>query len=84
MDVKTKALVSVAASVGANCQSCLQRTVAMATEAGAEKSEIINTINIAKNIRSGAGEGLDEFARTLIDSSGAKEAKSGCGCGGNC
>ncbi len=83
LDIRTKELIAVGASVTANCQPCLQFHVTKARESGAGDEEIATTIAVAKTVRKGASAKMDDFAATLEAAEEAVEsgAGSGCGCG---
>jgi AhpD family alkylhydroperoxidase len=82
LDNRIKALIAVGASVAANCQPCLQTTVAMAHESGANEQEIAVAIAVGKNIRRGAASKMDKFASDLNRSVPAPSPANdgGCGC----
>lgn len=66
MDERTLKLIAVGASVGANCHPCLEYHVAKALEAGIERHEIMEAVNVAKGVRSGAASSMDKLALRLI------------------
>jgi AhpD family alkylhydroperoxidase len=82
LDNRIKALISVGASVAANCQPCLQSTVTMARESGADEQEIAVAIAVGKNVRRGAAYKMDKFASDLNRSATAPSPATdgGCGC----
>jgi AhpD family alkylhydroperoxidase len=82
LDNRIKALIAVGASVAANCQPCLQNTMAMAHESGADEQEIAEAITVGKNVRRGAASKMDKFASDLNRSVVAPGPASdgGCGC----
>ena len=65
LEVKTTALIAVGASTAANCAGCLEKTVSMAKEAGADEEEIGEALEIGRRVRAGAASKLDQFAKTL-------------------
>ena len=83
IDLKTKALIAVGASVTANCQPCLQYHVSMAREAGADEEELAVAVAVAKAVRKGAAAKMDDFAASLSGKPvpAGCEAGKGCGCG---
>lgn len=83
MDDRIKELISVGASVTANCQPCLQYHVSKALESGAEEQEITKAIEAGKMVRKGAASKMDKFASSLIQAvpSTATASDEGCGCG---
>jgi len=64
---KTTALIAVGASTAADCAGCLEKTVSMAKEAGADQGEIGEAIEIGRRVRAGAATKIDQLAATLID-----------------
>ncbi len=81
LDIRTKELVAVGASVTANCQPCLQFHVTKAREAGAGDEEIAIAIAVAKAVRKGASAKMDDFAAKMEAAEEAVESGAGCGCG---
>jgi len=79
---QTQALIAVGAAVSANCQPCLQSTVAMALESGANEREIAEAIEVGKRVRKGAASKMDRFASELklAHSLPIPVADEGCGC----
>jgi AhpD family alkylhydroperoxidase len=82
LENRIKALVAVGASVTANCQACLQSTMQMALENGADEFEIAAVIEIGKKVRAGAASRMDHFISCLNVSAraGEKSGNGGCGC----
>jgi len=84
MDYRIKELIAIGASVTANCQPCLNYHIGKAREAGADEEEIGTAIDVAKAVRKGAMNKMDQFASTIVDQAGAIAAASekgrGCGC----
>ena len=83
LDNHIKALIAVGASVTANCQPCLQSTMAMAQESGADEQEIAEAIEVGKRVRKGAASKMDAFAANLTQAVplAAGSANEGCECG---
>jgi AhpD family alkylhydroperoxidase len=83
MDNRTKGLIAIGASVTANCQPCLNYHVGKAREAGADENEISAAIDVAKAVRKGAMNKMDEFASTIAvgKETAAVALQNGCGCG---
>lgn len=48
LESKTTALVAVGASTAANCTGCLEKTLNMAKEAGADQEEIGEAVEIGR------------------------------------
>jgi len=68
MDEKTKKLIAVGASVGANCHPCLEYHVGKALEAGIDRAEIREAAEVGKAVRAGAASSIDKLALNLIRS----------------
>jgi len=66
MEEQIRKLIAVGASVGANCHPCLEYTVGKALEAGIDRDEIMEAVNIAKGVRQGAASSMDKLALNLI------------------
>ena len=82
LDNHTKALIAVGASITANCQPCLQSSMAMAQESGADEQEIAEAIEVGKRVRKGATSKMDAFAANLNQAVPltAGSANEGCRC----
>lgn len=82
LDERTMRLIAVGASVTANCQPCLQTSIAKALEEGVSTSEITVAINVGKMVRRGAASKMDQFAASLTpaDPVNVSPVDSGCGC----
>jgi len=81
MDNRIKELVAIGASVTANCQPCLNYHAAKAREAGADEKEINMAMDVAKAVRKGAMNKMDQFASTIVGQAGEIAAASAKGCG---
>lgn len=66
MDDRTKKLIAVGASIGANCHPCLEYHVGKALESGIDKGEIMEAIDVAKAVRGGATASMDKLALKLL------------------
>jgi AhpD family alkylhydroperoxidase len=84
MDERTKKLIAVGASVGANCHPCLEYHVGKARELGIQCSEIMEAVEAAKAVRGGATAGIDRLALRLLDdgapSRSGESRESSCCC----
>ena len=82
LDDRMRALVAVGASITANCQPCLQSTIAMARESGADDQEIAEAIEVGKMVRKGAASKMDKFivSQNIVVPASASEKDGGCGC----
>jgi len=67
MDERTKKLIAVGASVGANCHPCLEYHIGKARELGIECSEIAEAVEAAKAVRGGAAASMDKLALALLN-----------------
>lgn len=68
MDLLTKELIAIGASVTANCVPCLRYHLNKGREAGAEEAEIHTAVSIGRMVRKGAASKWDEVAETLLGS----------------
>ena len=75
MEDKVKLLIAVGAAVTANCQPCLRTAVSQAQNAGLEKKEILEAVQIGRLVRRGAVAKMDQLASNLTgkDVSGPEE-----------
>ena len=78
-DNRTSELIAIAASVAANCQSCVEYHVGKAAEHGAETGDVAQAIEIGRMVRRGAAAKVDQVANGLLhkESSTAAGATSG-------
>jgi len=88
LDNRVIELIAIGASVGANCQPCLEYHVAKALENGSCKQEIQEAINVGITVRKGAANKMDKYIVSLwenvssVPRSADKDCE--CGCGGSC
>lgn len=80
MDARTKELVAIAASVTANCQTCLEYHVAKAGQLGADDREVRESINIARVVRKVVAEKTDAFLAVVAPDDAAKPQPAGKSC----
>jgi AhpD family alkylhydroperoxidase len=66
MDERTKKLIAVGASVGANCHPCLEYHVGKAQEFGIERSDIMEAVEAGKAVRGGASASMDKLTLKLL------------------
>ncbi len=66
MDERTKRLIAVGASVGANCHPCLEYCIGKARELEIPCSEIMAAVETAKAVRGGATASMDRLALKLL------------------
>jgi AhpD family alkylhydroperoxidase len=69
MNSQIKELIAIGASVTANCQPCLEFHVGKAREYGAGEKEISMAIAVGQTVRKGAAAKMDEFAKSVSESS---------------
>ena len=81
MDIRTKELIAIGASITANCQPCLRYHVSKAKENGAAEAEISEAIAVGKMVRKGAQAKMDKFALTVYKDAraGDNALEEGCG-----
>jgi AhpD family alkylhydroperoxidase len=82
LDKRIIRLIAVGASVGANCQPCLQINVTKALECGANGQEIAEAIEVGKMVRQGAASKMDAFAEQFnqAEEPASKQTNENCGC----
>ena len=82
LDIRTRELIAVGASVAANCQACLQYHFDKTRENGVEPEEIAEAIEVGRAVGKGAASSMKKFASTLTGSSPspANCLQPGCGC----
>ncbi|MDT8901680.1 carboxymuconolactone decarboxylase family protein [Anaeroselena agilis] len=83
LDKRTQALVSVGASVAANCHPCLEYHSARARETGLTDQEILAAAEAGRAVRAGAAKSMDQLITRLLAEKPAT-AQPGCGGGCNC
>lgn len=81
LDQRITGLVAIAASVGANCQPCLEYHRNKALQNGTAEAEITEAIEIGKAVRKGAANHMDIFAASLSGRPATVRGGEGCGCG---
>ena len=84
MDEQTLRLIAVGASTAANCQPCLETSIAQALECGADEQEVAEAIGVGKMVRKGAASKMDQFISSLrqADPLATDSSNQGCGCSG--
>lgn len=81
MDDRTKKLIAVGASVGANCHPCLEHHVAAALEAGIDRDDLWMAVEVGKAVRNGAAASMDKLALHLVrERLPGTRAAGTCGC----
>lgn len=83
LDLRTRELIAVGASVAANCQPCLQYHLDKIRENGVGTEEIAEAIEVGRTVNRGAASSMSKFASTLVAGSPfpGRAAEPGCGCG---
>ena len=66
MDDRTKKLIAIGASVGANCHPCLEYHVGQALVAGIDRDDMMEAVKVAEAVRAGAASSMDKLALKLI------------------
>ena len=66
MDMRTKELIAIGASITANCQPCLEYHVTKARDNGAEEKEIKEAIAVGRTVRRGAAGKVDQHASEML------------------
>ena len=66
MDVRTKELIAIGASITANCKPCLEYHVAKAKENGATDQEVAEAVAVGKMVRKGAASKMDQFTSAAL------------------
>jgi AhpD family alkylhydroperoxidase len=67
LDTKTQELISIAASLVAKCQGCIEGHLKKALEAGATEEEISETLSIAAAINAAAIIDLTDIAANNLN-----------------
>jgi AhpD family alkylhydroperoxidase len=81
MDERTKKLIAVGASVGANCHPCLEHHVGKALEAGIDRDDLMEAVEVAKAVRKGAASSMDKLSLHLVrDTLPGTAAAGTCDC----
>jgi len=82
LDLRTKELIAIGASVAAHCQPCLKFHVDKIREVGGEPREIAEAIEVGKMVGKGAAFNMRQFAAQWTAGDLRKpSARTGCGCG---
>lgn len=82
LDIRTRELIAIGASITANCRPCLQHHVNLAMNKGVNEQEIAEAIAIGQLVRKGAAGNMDKFATSVnaaIPSVSTSNANSCCG-----
>ena len=66
MDEKTKNLISMGASIAANCIPCFEHYYLMAEKKGITEEEIKDVIMIAEKVKNGAGVATRQFVCDIM------------------
>lgn len=84
LETKTIALISVGASVAANCHPCLEYHTAHARELGLTDQEIKAAAEAGKAVKAGAGKSMEKLIAKLLSAEEAAPEQAGCGAGCGC
>jgi AhpD family alkylhydroperoxidase len=82
LDIRTRELIAIGASITAHCQPCLQHHVSRARENGVNDQEIAEAIAMGQMIRKGAAGKMEKFAATVCSSVPVACASDAGGCCG--
>lgn len=66
IDIKTKELIAIGASIITNCQPCLRYHLKIAEDSGATEEEIKDAIKIAGFVKSKSSTIMDKFAVEVL------------------
>jgi len=82
MDERVKRLVAIGASIGANCQSCVEFHIGKALELGIDKRDILVAVGEAKAVRKCSAASMDALVQKLVgtETDGCDPQKAGCSC----
>ena len=72
---QVRSLISIGASVGVNCQPCLQYHIAKAKEVGIEENDILEAIATGKAVRKGAAYKMDQYIQVIAGKNTTKTAE---------
>ena len=78
MDEKTSLLICLGASTAANCIPCFEHYHKKASAAGLTSEEILEAVELASKVKSGAHLVLRNRIKTLM---GEETSQTSCGCG---
>jgi AhpD family alkylhydroperoxidase len=81
LDKRTIALISVGASVAANCHPCLEYHSARAREVGLTDEEILAAAEAGKAVRTGAAKSMDQLIVKVTSQQAPTKPGCGAGCG---
>ena len=65
LDSSIKELISIGASISANCQSCVEYHVSKARKMKIDEQEIQQAIEVGKMVRTGAASQMDELLKEI-------------------
>jgi alkylhydroperoxidase/carboxymuconolactone decarboxylase family protein YurZ len=77
MDEKTSLLVCLGASVSANCIPCFEHYHKKASAAGLTSEQILETVEMANKVKSGAHVVMRNSIKTFLDREGSPDL-GGC------
>lgn len=80
MDVRTRVLIAVGASVGANCHPCIENNTAKAIAAGITNEDILAAVEVGKAVRAGAAKSMDQLIVRLTGTDTTEQTGCGQGC----
>lgn len=68
LDIRTRSLIGIGASITANCEACLQKQVGLAKGNGVNVLEIAEAIALGQMIRKGIAVKMDKFTAQMDSS----------------
>ena len=81
LDLKTKELIAIGASVVANCQPCLNYHTEEARKAGASEREMKEAVSIARMVRKAGDEKMDKYTDEKLKGAAPELDVPGSCCG---
>jgi AhpD family alkylhydroperoxidase len=70
MDKKTEEMIALGVAYGINCKPCMEYHKKEAIEAGLTAEEMLEAITIAKQVKTGATNKTEAFAKELFGQAG--------------
>lgn len=78
MDIPTRELIAIGASVTAHCEPCLAYHVDKAREVGVAPQEIREAVAVGKAVRQGAQAKMDQAIGKTLKAAGASAGAAKC------
>lgn len=80
LDPKTRELISIAASVVAKCQPCLDYHMEEARKAGTSNLDMRDAVSIARMVRKAGEENMDNYTDEKLGAAPEQTAPGACCC----